>query len=562
MTVHAFNLIRSPWLPVVRESHAVEWISPSEINDGIDDDPIVGFAWPRPDFNGAAHEFLIGLLSTASPPENDDDWENWWRDPPPPPVLQQRFDEFADAFDLDGPGPRFLQDKDPLEGADSKGIAALLIDAPGAQTLRHNADLFVKRGGTPVLCRAAAAMALYTLNAYAPTGGAGHRTSLRGGGPMTTLMVVNHQDRRRTLWDRLWPNVETVEQTNERAPGRIPRDRAAIFPWLDNTRTSNKKHGGRTTTPADVHPLQAYWGMPRRIRLIFEDADTRPCGLTGTDDATVVATYRTKNYGIDYSEGFEHPLTPYYKQKAGTAKLAVHPKPGGITYRLWPGVVCVSGDQLSTPARVVGKWPHRRPADSGQTRIVAFGYDMDNMKARAWVEGEMPLHLLDDPHLQGFLEAFLTNTVAGANRVARLLTKAVKAAHHERPGDARGDYGFVAERFYRETETLFHIALAEARQLIHTSGDADDPTEGARAKWPKSVSPVAMRLFDEYAPMDGLEDRNMARHVKARHYLAIALSGRGGDGRSLFEKDLGIIAPRTESGAQSGLTHKNGGGSD
>ena len=165
-----FNLIDASWLPVRRRSGAIERIPPWRINDRIGEDPIVAFDWPRPDFNGAAHELLIGLLSTAAAPEDDDEWEDWWREPPKPEILRERFARVAHAFDLDGNGPRFLQDLDPLEGADDKEIGALLIDAPGAQTLRNNADLFVKRGGAPVLSRATAAMALYTLNAYAPGG--------------------------------------------------------------------------------------------------------------------------------------------------------------------------------------------------------------------------------------------------------------------------------------------------------------------------------------------------------------------------------------------------------
>ena len=106
----------------------------------------MGFVWPRPDFNGAAHELLIGLLSTATAPEDDEAWDDWWYSPPAPDVLEQRLSSFAHAFDLDGPGPRFLQDLDPLDDADSKPVAALLIDTPGVQTLRNNADLFVKRG--------------------------------------------------------------------------------------------------------------------------------------------------------------------------------------------------------------------------------------------------------------------------------------------------------------------------------------------------------------------------------------------------------------------------------
>ena len=189
-----FNLINAAWLPVRRRSGAVEYVSPWRVTDSIADDPFVAFAWPRADFNGAAHEFLIGLLSTAAAPKDDDEWEDWWQNPPAPEVLKQRFSTVAYAFDLDGPGPRFLQDLDPLEDAENKEIAALLIDAPGAQTLRNNADLFVKRGGVLALSRAAAAMALFTLSAYAPPGGAGHRTSLRGGGPMTTLIVNDHDN--------------------------------------------------------------------------------------------------------------------------------------------------------------------------------------------------------------------------------------------------------------------------------------------------------------------------------------------------------------------------------
>ena len=187
-----FNLIDAPWLPVRRRSGVVEHVQPWRITDRIEEDPYVAFAWPRPDFNGAAHEFLIGLLSTAAAPDDDEEWDDGWLEPPLADVLEQRFSAVAHAFDLDGPGPRFLQDLESLDGAEDKGIAALLIDTPGAQTLRNNADLFVKRGAAPVLSRAAAAMALYTMSSYAPAGGAGHRTSLRGGGPMTTLVVAEH----------------------------------------------------------------------------------------------------------------------------------------------------------------------------------------------------------------------------------------------------------------------------------------------------------------------------------------------------------------------------------
>ena len=543
----AFNLVRMRWLPIRRRSGMLERIAPWQVTERIDEDPVTAFAWPRPDFDGAAHEFMIGLLSTAAAPEDDDSWGGWWSDPPVPEALERRFATVAHAFDLDGPGPRFMQDLDPLKGVAPKDVSALLIDAPGAQTLRNNADLFVKRRGAPALCRAAAAIALYTMHAYAPAGGAGHRTSLRGGGPMTTLIVAAREKYGDTLWGRLWPNVESEEQIEERGAGAFPsQKRESIFPWLTPTRTSDRKNHGRSTSPADVHPLHVYWGMPRRIRLLFEDSDGRACGLTGADDTVAVAQFRTRNYGADYTEGFEHPLTPYYRQKAGTPKLPVHPRPGGVSYRLWPGLVVPGADGLRDPAQTIRHGLMERARSWKRARFLAFGYDMDNMKARGWVEAEWPLWILDSESgrsllEQSLLKQFIGQATAGARKVASLLVSAIKAALRDRPADAPGDYGFVAERFYRETEGEFLSILSEAGKEI--GNDADDPAMPVRERWAPIMRKAALRLFDEYAPADGLESRNMRRHVEARFFLDLALRGSGKVGRALFGKELGIPSP-------------------
>ena len=531
-----FNLIDDPWLPARRRSGAVERIAPWGIVDRIDEDPFVAIAWPRPDFDGAAHEFLIGLLSTAAAPDDDDHWEDWWERPPTPEQLQERFASVASAFDLDGPGSRFMQDLDPLEGVGAWDVEMLLIDAPAAKTRSNNADLFVRRGGVSVFGRAAAAMALYTLNAYAPTGGQGHRTSLRGGGPMTTLVVARHKVHGATLWGRVWPNVETARRTGQHSGDGLER----IFPWLASTRTSNPKAGGRPTVPGDVDPLQVYWGMPRRIRLSFEDANGRSCDLTGNDDFVVVANYRTKNYGTDYTEGFEHPLTPYYREKADAAKRPVHAKPGSITYRSWPGLVVRSTDGLRYPAQVV-RHCRKRWHNWIETRIVVFGYDMKQQKARAWIQGEMPIWLLENTARES-IEDFIHMVAKGAGRVGSLLARAVKSALYERPSDAKGDYGFMVERFDRETEGTFFSALKEAVESTRRSPDAADPTIRARENWMSEAAAAARRLFDEHAPAERLEHRDMHRHVKARFCLDLALNGRGKEGRLLFE-DLVIVSP-------------------
>ena len=187
---------------------------------------IVAFAWPRPDFDLAAHEFLIGLLAVACPPRDMQDRKRRFLNPPSQQELAAAFAPYESAFLLDGDGPRFLQDFDELK-SEASPVEALLIDAPGANTIKLNKDLLVRRGRVKILSRAAAAMALYTLQQFAPAGGAGHRTSLRGGGPLVTLAIPGAGEDASvpTLWQKIWLNVPR---------GALPEARQSerIFPWL------------------------------------------------------------------------------------------------------------------------------------------------------------------------------------------------------------------------------------------------------------------------------------------------------------------------------------------
>jgi len=368
---------------------------------------------------------------------------------------------------------------------------------------------------------------------------------------MTTLILADHPRYGNTLWSRIWPNVESCKQIVMRWPdAKLEDDDQSIFPWLVPTRTSNPKAGGTSTSPMDVHPLQVYWGMPRRIRLQFEETKGRRCSLTSTEDAIVVTNYRTRNYGTNYTEGFSHPLTPYYRTKPGGTLLPVHPKPGGISYRLWPGLVVSSKDGLREPAQSIREWQSQRRLARRETRFAAFGYDMDNMKARAWMEGEMPLWN-SESEAQEWLEGFIQRATAGADNVARLIATAVKSARYDRPGDAKGDYDFIAERFYRDSEAHFHEALKEAVSAVENDPDCDDPTADVCGTWARSMRQVALRLFDEYAPAEGLEERAMHRHVKAHFFLNQALRGYGKVGKSLFG-DLGIMSPDAKGSKQQG----------
>ena len=518
------NLITDPWIPVRLADGTRTIIRPAEI--AIQDNPPVALDALRADFNGALAQFLIGLLQTAFAPRDDDEWIDRLENPPSVETLDQAFNAHVDAFALDGDGPRFMQDLEKFEQERNGGrkpaensIANLLIDTPGDQTLRNNADHFIKRDRIKALCPACAAAALFTLQINAPSGGAGHRTSLRGGGPLTTLVVLDPEGSELpdTLWHNLWLNVlpRTVRLTGN--PGLTGPEH--IFPWLAPTRTSDPKAGGVDTTPEDVHPLQMYWAMPRRIRLDFEHASDGACDLCGAE-GRLVQRYWTLNYGINYVGAWRHPLTPY-QERESSDPLPLHPQPGGIGYRHWLGLVYATPDDKEriVPALVVDTFL-RDSEGMGQARIWAFGYDMDNMKPRCWYEAILPLYRVPE-QIRTRFALRVGEMIQGADAVTRMLRTAVKEAWFKRPGDVRGDTGFLADGFYQHTEADFYACLPRLIESI-----PEDRDRSVLAEWHQTLKRAALSLFDEWTASGDLAFGDPARVARARDKLRKQLEGR------------------------------------
>lgn len=521
------NLIQDRWIPVRRKSEAEERIAPWEITSRFGDDPFVRLAAPRPDFNGALIQFLIGLLQTTYAPRHVFDWKEKLAAPPSTEALRSAFATVESAFNMDGDGPRFMQDLTLEKGLNTKDrekltceIAQLLVETPGGQTLERNADHFVKRELVQQLCLPCAATALFALQTNAPSGGQGHRTSLRGGGPMTTLAVGN------SLWQTCWLNVleesEFIAVTGADPAKSAPETR---FPWLAPTRTSE---GGRGTTPNDCHPAQVFWGMPRRIRLRSKEASTEACDVCGSEHATV-DRYLAKNLGVKY-EAWRHPLSPYFVAPDG-APSAVHPQPGGIGYRHWLGLVVTStqGRGMKVPSSAVSRF--LRQADDDML-LWAFGYDMDNMKARSWQDCTMPL-LHCPPDAMTAYSARLTNMIQAAEQVSHdLRTQARKAMFGER-GEVRGDLSFVTARFWQLTEPAFYGLVPEVRKNL----GEQDVTISVMGRWRGVMIEAAGRVFDDVTQSASLEVVDPKRIATAWNDLRKSLHGRK------IKELLGLLTP-------------------
>lgn len=508
------NLIDAPWLPFLRPDGTVSYERPAAMAAP----EFTDLGLVRADFQGAAWQFLIGLLQTAFAPKDIDEWADRYESPPTVEELDAALAPFRDAFDLDGDGPRFMQDLDPLPDRPPVTIGALLIEAPGAQTLRFNADHFIKRGIAERICPDCAATALFTMQINAPSGGKGYRTGIRGGGPLTTLVLPH--DPEASLWQRLWLNV--LDRQDYAYPEPEPAS-GKLFPWLFATRESDQP--GSEILPDDVHPLHVYWAMPRRFRLEFEE-ESCECDLCGRHSDISATGVRAKNYGNNYGGPWVHPLTPYRfdPKKPAEPPWSIKAQPGGIGYRHWETLVLEDREgRGQLPARVVDEYADRAQVlddeeDTAQrARLWVFGYDMDNMKARGWYASEMPL-LVVEPSQQDQMLAWVKLLTEVAGDVASLTQGAVRAAWFSRPKDARGDFSHISQRVYEATETDFYSCLFELWEAIRVGEEGVLPKTVA-ARWVTRLRDTALQVFDDLSLTGDTGALDMKRIVRARNEL-------------------------------------------
>jgi CRISPR system Cascade subunit CasA len=460
----------------------------------------------RPDFRGALYQFLIGLLQTAYAPADLKEWKQRWANPPGADELQAALAPYLDAFLLEGDGSAFMQDLHLPEDVNQLPVLELLIDA-GSDSNRY----FNKPVAGHGLCECCFAQALLTLQLNAPAGGRGVRTSARGGGPLTTLLLPAAGAS--TLWQKLWLNVlplDALDYPEVEAPGDV-------FPWLAPTRISEGS-GARDTPPHLVHPLQVYWSMPRRIRLDGSTAGHGQCAVCGAQDVRLIHHYRTRHDGTNYTGAWQHPLTPYSLDSKGEKPpLSIKGRQAGKGYRDWLGLVLGNEDHQPDAARVVAHFSSKLKKPS--VRLWCFGYDMSNMKALCWYDSTLPVHAVPDDLRRDFAKC-IKQLLDVANDTANALHKQVKAAWFRRPGDA-GSEPAVPQSFWQGSEAAFYGLL---EQLAALDFEREADLAEVYRRWLLHTRQQALTLFDQWVLAGPVEDMGMQRVVRARADLAKELN--------------------------------------
>lgn len=475
------NLLVDPWMPIITTTGGRRIIAPWQMGEA----DVAAPDWPRPDLNTACIEFLIGLVALADPPASAYDWDA--RRAPDPARLRDLLAPFAPAFDLLGDGPRFMQELGGVTG-EVRSPDVLFLDSGG-----EGGALTVREGRYPSLDLPTAAMALFAMQTQAPSGGRGNLTSLRGGGPMTVL-VDPRSSPDAGLWPLIWANVPDGTPAT-------PQD----LPWMRATIASDT---GIAHFPHQGHPAEVFFGMPRRFTLVAQG-----------DRVTGVMQ---RPSGTRYT-GWRHPLTPYYRLKAGEDPLPVRPRAGVFGYRHWLGIAARQGGDLRERPAMVEAWEDR--GLGARAEVIVSGWAMENMKARDYCHATAPLvKLAEDRAL------FLVGMVEAADALSAALRGALTPILAE--GESREA---AREAFYLATQDAFEgwVGKLTAVNLV-------DAGQG----WLADMQRVAMEQFELLA-LPGLADRTVPEQqaiIAAHRGLAFAFKGYGKLGAKAFAA-LGLPIP-------------------
>lgn len=175
-------------------------------------------------------------------------------------------------------------------------------------------------------------------------------------------------------------------------------------------------------------------------------------------------------------------------------------------------------------------------------RLWAFGPDMDNMKARSWAEGTMPVPApLPGMDAEQY-DADIRKLVSAAEAAVKALRQAVRYGLLPKV-DAKYDASLlqnVGMRFWSATERPFYATVNQLRQALAASQD----TEPVRLGWLAALGAEAVSIYRRMR--DELVDWRAAPEQAVRKEVML--------GRKLspFDKELakilGLPAPARKSG--------------
>lgn len=432
------NLITYPWVWVVRKDGTRQKIALSQINTQYKTNPVLRIDFPRVDFNASATQLIIAFFQTFFAPR-----EKNWKKLLNSPIKSQEILGLSDihAFDLDGEGPRFMQDLTSEDLTKDKKVSYLLIESPGETTVKEHKDFFHTDGAVDTLCPSCAAVALFIRQSNSFPAGQGYKTAIRVGKstPVNCHIVGD------TLWETIVYNCLTVEEKG--ALGGTPE--GPVFPWtLPTVDSSGSAEKRATISLKDMNPCYPLWEMPSRLHLIFESTSDC-CDICGSNDSQMVKRLKTVGDG-NCCVDKHHFYTPYTEKKGNKIFTSLYSTDSRMTYVSLVNYLLGDEEAKKFPAPVIQSFLKRGISGA---KLWAFGYMMENAKFFGWTE-----HTWTIPDVTERVS--ICRLASIAKKVAFRLEYSVRQML-QTFSDIKGKKGMphIQEAFYKKTAQAFYTAV-------------------------------------------------------------------------------------------------------
>ncbi len=282
------NLLEDPWIPVRANggTGAFRLLTYRELLCEPDEAWQIGL--PRDDLELACLQLLVCMTQVMFLPED----ERMLRARIAKPLSVTEFDSgtapCCDCFDLDHATQPFMQSRG-VKAVEDTPIQKLLIGLPEG----NNHAFFNEAGEVRQLCGSLAAIALFNQASNCPSFGGGFKGSLRGGAPITTLVLGCG------LRDMVWRNVLTRP--------RVALRQISMSTWAEDQPTWVRPIVDKSIVPWDeIGLIRGLFWQPARVELV-KSAANEPCDLLGGEPGSTYSGFRKEKFNFTVHGVWPHP---------------------------------------------------------------------------------------------------------------------------------------------------------------------------------------------------------------------------------------------------------------
>ncbi len=291
------NLLTDPWIPV-REEGVFRHLRLRELLCSEGDRRL---SLPRDDMEMTALQMIVCLVQVIFMPADADELKMHIASPMDEADYDTAVEPFVEWFDLVHPDHPFMQVRG-VKAQHITGIQKLFVGLPegSGHTFFNTASEVTKA------CASCTAIAIFNQASNSPSFGGGFKEGLRGGTPVTTLVVGD------SLRETIWFNVLNKEYI------------VTLLPWIHDVKDMpvwvQPIESGKDIPVYDIGLLRGLFWQPVHVELDSSYGMGR-CDVCASKELSLYGGFKKEKFRFNVIGIWPHPHSPrYWNVKGGDRK--------------------------------------------------------------------------------------------------------------------------------------------------------------------------------------------------------------------------------------------------